>query len=492
MLRADCLPVDLYRAAQTRELDRLAIEHAGLSSYELMTRAGSAAFGLLRRLWPEARALQVWCGSGNNGGDGYVIARLARAAGWQVTVYALAPRERLRDAALKACRDYLEHGGTVIDYDGTRPLPSQGVIVDALLGTGLDRDVSGLYAQAIAHLNAANRPVLAIDIPSGIDADTGAMWGCAVQATATISFIGIKQGLLTGAAPQYCGELHFDNLGVPAELYAAVTPSARRLTTPSWPKRPRDSHKGHFGHVLIIGGHHGYSGAARLAAEAAARVGAGLVSVATRAAHAALLNTGRPELMCHACENEAALLPLLQQATVIVIGPGLGQEDWGRRLLLAALRSGLPLVVDADALNLIAQQPCRNECWILTPHPGEAARLLGQNSATIQRDRFAAARALQQYYGGVVVLKGAGTLIDDGKHCYVATCGNPGMASGGMGDVLAGVIGGLWAQGWPAWDAACRGVVVHGSAADRAAQNGGERGLLASDVLPYLRQEVNR
>jgi NAD(P)H-hydrate epimerase len=263
------------------------------------------------------------------------------------------------------------------------------------------------------------------------------------------------------------------------------------LRKPPLPSRSRIAHKGDCGRVLLVGGDEGYSGAIRLAGEAALRSGAGLVTVATRAVHAPFLNHGRPELMVRAVETPAQLLPLLAPADVCVIGPGLGQHPWGRALFEACLAADTPLVVDADGLNVLAQQPQQRADWVLTPHPGEAARLLGCDTATIAADRFAAVTALQQRYGGVWVLKGAGSLVADARGIAVSTTGNPGMASGGMGDVLAGMIGGLWGQGLSAAHATALAVYVHGEAADDLAQQLGERGLLASDLLPAIRRCLN-
>jgi len=273
-----------------------------------------------------------------------------------------------------------------------------------------------------------------------------------------------------------------------------MTLSATPLTDDmlrAWlPPRPRASHKGDYGHVLVVGGDHGMAGAVRLAGEAAARVGSGLVSVATRLDHAAVIAAARPELMCHGVECARDLCVLLQRASVVAIGPGLGQSAWARELLAALLQTHSPLVVDADALNLLAQEPTRRDHWILTPHPGEAARLLDMTTGQIQADRLYAVQALQQRYGGVCVLKGAGSLVCASGSIAICEAGNPGMASGGMGDVLTGIIAGLLAQGLSLVDAACAGVYIHAKAGDRAAQEG-ERGLLASDLMPHLRQLVN-
>jgi NAD(P)H-hydrate epimerase len=253
--------------------------------------------------------------------------------------------------------------------------------------------------------------------------------------------------------------------------------------------RPRDSHKGSWGHVLIVGGDDGFAGAVRLSAEAALRVGAGLVSVATRPEHR--INLARPEIMCHGIKNDKALTLLLSKATVVVIGPGLGQSGWAKKMLGCVFQAKKPLIVDADALNGLAKKPIHYTDWVLTPHPGEAARLLNTTPAAIQSDRVAAVIALQKKYGGVSVLKGAGTLVAMANAVPdLCQAGNPGMGTGGMGDVLSGVIGGLAAQGIPLFAAAKLGVVVHAKAGDLAAQEG-ERGMIASDLFPYLRRVVN-
>jgi NAD(P)H-hydrate epimerase len=480
------LPVTLYRTAQVRELDRIAIQDMGIPGFELMSRAGAAVFQCIRRQWPDAQSIAVFCGSGNNAGDGYIIAGLALAAGLRVSVYSLADPLNLNGDALTAYRNYSDAKGVTLPFPAGEPIEAD-VIVDALLGTGLDRPVTGLYADAIALINQLPAHVVAVDGPSGLNADTGNVMGCAVKAECTVTFIALKQGLFTGLAADYCGEIFYAALAVPDAVFQAVTPSAVRVVKASLPRRNRCSHKGDYGHVLIVGGDSGYSGAARLAGEAALRVGAGLVSVATRPEHAALMNLSRPELMCHGVETAGQLTVLLEKADVVVIGPGLGQSDWAKALFLATISAQKPLVVDADGLNLLALSPVTNPGWILTPHPGEAARLLQCSIAKIQQDRFAAAAAIQASYGGIAVLKGAGTLIASNDDIAVSTTGNPGMASGGMGDVLSGVIAGLLAQGLPLKNAAQQGVYSHGWAADLAAEKDGERGLLASDLMPYLR-----
>src|SRR5581483_523068 len=400
----------LYTAAQVRALDRAAIEH-GTPGYTLMQRAAEAAWRTLRRRWPLARRIVVLCGPGNNGGDGYLVAKLARAAGLGVTAIALAPPAAESDAA-RACADWRAAGG---DVEAPTTLPPADVYVDALFGTGLSRPLEGEARTLIERVNALGSPVLAIDVPSGLDADTGAVLGAAVRASATITFVAHKRGLFTGDALDHCGELALDTLGV-AHVYDAVAADAQLLdlrSMMSWlPRRPRNAHKGLYGHVLAIGGEHGMGGAIRLAGEAALRVGAGLVSVATRGEHVVALNAARPELMAHAVADATALARMIERATVVALGPGLGTGDWSRTLWQAALDAGKPCVVDADGLNLLAAAPrALPHAAILTPHPGEAARLADTTTAEVGRDRFAAARALARRYAAVVVLKGAGTLI---------------------------------------------------------------------------------
>ncbi|RJQ47789.1 MAG: NAD(P)H-hydrate dehydratase [Gammaproteobacteria bacterium] len=488
------LPVNLYRAAQVREFDRVAIEECGIPGATLMERAGRAAFEVLRAHWPQARRVVVVCGTGNNGGDGFVVARLSQHAGLEVCVLRMGEEGALRADARAALEAVRAAGVEVVPFSAAR-LKDTELIVDALFGIGLDREVSGVWRDVIEAVNHAHKHVLALDIPSGLDADSGAVLGAAVRASVTISFLALKQGVFTGAALDYSGKVVFDDLGVPQEITQRAVPAAVRLTRENLPRlklRARDSHKGDYGRVLVIGGDHGMAGAARLAAEAAARVGAGLVYVATRAAHASYISAQRPELLCYGVENAEQLQPLLEKADVIAIGPGLGQSPWALELFNAALRTSLPLIVDADALTLLAQHPCARANWILTPHPGEAGRLLNCAGSVIQRDRYHAVRELQAKHGGVAVLKGAGTLIAaESAPVGVCTAGNPGMASAGMGDVLTGVMAGLSAQGMTLADAARLGVSLHAQAGDEAAQRG-ERGLLASDLFAPLRALVNR
>jgi NAD(P)H-hydrate epimerase len=480
----------LYTAEQVRALDAHAIGALGVPGIELMRRAATAALVELRRRWPQARRITVLCGPGNNGGDGFLLGTLALAQDLQVEAVALTAASH-GDAA-QARQSFVDAGGMVRVADNDTALPGADVYVDALFGTGLARALSGTAARLVEAVNAAQMPILALDIPSGLSADTGACLGPTVHATATVAFVAWKRGLFTHLANDWGGARSLDTLQLPATLHATQAADARLLRASALPPRPQASNKGDYGHVLVVGGELGLGGAVHLAGEAALRVGAGLVSVATRAAQVGALNAARAELMAHAVEDLDALQPLLARASVLALGPGLGQGDWGRAMWRAVLATDAPLVLDADGLNLLAKHPQRlYRPAVLTPHPGEAARLLDTDIAGVQADRFAAARVLAAQHAAVVVLKGGGSLIADADgRLAVCPWGNPGMASGGMGDVLTGVIAGLLAQGLAPWDAACLGVGLHARAGDAAARLG-ERGLLASDLFPHLRTLVN-
>ena len=603
---ASPIPRALYRADEVRQLDRIAIEQFGIDGFMLMQRAGQCCLAGLLQRWPDTRRLLVFAGSGNNGGDACIVAGLAREQGLQVELVLLHDPAHCKGDARRAWQWAISRRvmscplSAVLESDAaTVPCPRTTVIVDGLLGTGLDREVAADYRTAIDWINRSNTPVLAIDIPSGLNADTGMPMAAAVVADLTATFVGLKQGLLTGVAGNHVGQLLFSDLDLPPQVYSAAAapqPMVRRIdiVDASRQLKPRApaTHKADCGHVVVVGGDFGFGGAALLAAEAALRAGAGLVTVVTRSHHRAALLARRPELMVvgteddhdngtpiatkgdthrnkrghplrcrtegthrgdthrnrghplqqgtpiatgdatgdtHAAGDDAreedsngtpmeqdgcpllatlssGLVPsLIRKASVIVVGPGLGQGAWARTHWQACLAArndhAIPLVVDADGLNLLAQQepPIHHDGggasdnWILTPHPGEAARLLQCNNATINRDRFAAIRTLQQTWGGHCLLKGHGSLLvspDEAGRVYLCSEGNAGMASGGMGDVLAGLIGGLVAQGLAPGSALRAAVCIHGEAADLASP-AGQRGMLATDLLPAIRQLVN-
>lgn len=484
----------LYDATTSRALERVAIEQYGMVGLDLMRRAGAAAFAELQRRWPGAGHIAVVCGCGNNAGDGFVVAGLAHAAGLDVALFVVGDRGRIAGDA-RVCFDHVVAAGVTPQALPTALIDAE-IVVDALFGTGLSRQLGGAYADAIDVMNAARCPRLALDLPSGLDASSGKIMGHAVQADVTVTFIAHKQGLLTGDGPGVSGDIVFAGLAVPEACYEAVEATATYLdysgVIDEFPVRPRTAHKGSFGHVVVVGGAPGYGGAARMAAEAAARCGAGLVSLATHPAHAASLANSRPEIMCHGIADAIALKRVCAKATVLALGPGLGQDAWGREMLAAVRDLKVVQVLDADALNLLASEPDNRVSRVLTPHPGEAARLLGTTTTAVQENRLASARRLSERYGGVVVLKGAGSVVHTaGRAPIIIGGGNPGMAGGGMGDVLTGIIAGLLAQHFAPLEATAVGACVHAHAADLAASEFGERGLLAGDLGPYIRRAVN-
>ncbi len=483
----------LYDSAALRAVEARVAERHG-DAFELMARAGQAAWRELLARWPQAQRIAVVCGPGNNGGDGYELCRYAHQSGRDARVLRIDAHRPRSALAQRACEAYREVGGRIKAFsDG---FGRADLVVDAVFGIGLSRPPDAESARVIDAINASGLPVFALDVPSGVDADTGSAPGAAVRAAHTLQFIAAHPGLATGAAAGRAGSLALASLETDDEL-AATPPAAIRLDADDlagWiPPRRRDAHKGDSGHVLCIGGDLGTGGAVMLAADAALRCGAGLVSVATQPAHVPALLARRPEVMAQGIESRAALPPMLERAGVVALGPGLGQGVCGASLYELALAAPRPLVLDADALNLLARRAqTLPPDTILTPHPGEAARLLGFSVAEVQANRYAAARLLAEMFGCVVVLKGAGSVVAAPDTApRVIAAGNPGMAVGGMGDLLTGCIAALRAQGLPAFEAACCGALLHAVAGDDAAAVGGERGLLPGDLLGPLRRRAN-
>jgi len=495
----------LFSAEQSRALDRLAIERHGIAGIVLMKRAGEAAWRALRRRWPNARSISIVCGRGNNAGDGYIVAGSALAHGVEVQLVQLGPAEALRGDAARA-RDWaLGCGLSIGEVDNDAPTYeiAGDVVVDALLGTGASGDVRPGFARAIETIAAAGKPVLAIDIPSGLCADTGRVLGCAVRADATVTFIAMKRGLTTGSAADYAGSIELATLAVPADCYNAI--GADAIDALQWsnqrqalPVRAATAYKHQSGHVLVVGGDGGMGGAVAMAAEAAFRVGAGLVSVATRPEHVAAILARRPEVMAKGVTSADEIDALLGRASVVALGPGLGREAWGHALFERVMAADKACVIDADGLHrLAAHRPGRRSAaLVVTPHVAEAASLLGTGVAQVQRDRFAAADALVARYADgapfAAVLKGAGSIVaSPGVAAGVCLHGNPGMASAGMGDVLTGIVAGAMAQGVDAVRATRVAVCLHSFAADRVAARDSQRGLLATDLLPEVRAILN-
>lgn len=487
------LPYSVWPAQAVAQLEQQGADALGITLYELMLRAGQAAYEHLTAHWPEASHWLILCGHGNNGGDGYVLARLGQAAGKTVTLLACESEKALPEEAQRARDAWLDAAGEIHAADAVWP-EQIDVIVDALLGTGSHRAPEEPYATLIQQANAHAAPKLAIDMPSGLSARNGTAPGEVINASHTLSVVALKPGQITGKARDYIGELYYADLGLAAFLAGEGAPIARydasALTRWLKPRKPT-SHKGSHGRLLVVGGDAGTAGAVRMTAEAALRSGSGLVRVLTHKDNIIPILTARPEIMVDELTDER-LTEALEWADVIAIGPGLGQRDWGKRALKRVASSEKPMLWDADALNLLAISAEKRQNRIITPHPGEAARLLNTETSEIESDRLHAAQTLAQRYGGVVVLKGAGTLIasEQGEMAF-ADVGNAGMASGGMGDLLSGIIASLVGQKLTLFDAACAGCVAHGAAADAVAAERGTRGMLATDLLDLLWQFVN-
>jgi NAD(P)H-hydrate epimerase len=489
----------LYTVEQIREIEKLAVQ-SGFSEKQLMESAAESALDLIFNEMPDnANDIVIFCGTGNNGGDGYTLAKLAAIEeGCRVRVRHVGPLNKLSKLTQKALEACQKVGIDIKKFDENEDLYAE-IYVDALLGTGIKNNVTKEYEKAIEFIN--NRFgtfCLSLDVPSGIDANTGKILGTAVHADTNITFIGQKAGLMTGEGSDHAGDVALSQLKIPDRLFDFFNKSTAETIDPGelifkMPFRKKHMHKGFFGHVLIIGGDIGMSGAPLMAGLGALRSGAGLVTIATHPEHANYISPNHPELMCYGVSTAADLKPLMERATVIVIGPGLGQKTWGKTLLQAALKTMKPLIVDADALNLLSKNPIKKDHWILTPHPGEAGRLLDIETSQVQEDRYAAIRELQKRFGGIVILKGAGTLIKNNIDDIIKVCvlGNPGMATGGMGDVLTGVVAGLVAQDVSPEHAAECAVYFHAASGDTAAIENGMRGMMATDLLPFIQKAVN-
>lgn len=507
------LPTDIYSVESVKALEAQLFELPEISPTLLMKRAGRCALDMLNHIWPEVQKITVYCGAGNNGGDGYVLAALAKARCLPVSIIQLAEPES--EPARRAF-EYAKAESVEIHPFHGHVQPTEGVIVDALFGIGLNRPVSGRAEEAIDEINQSGLSVFAMDVPSGICADTGRVLGSAVKASATASFVALKAGLVTPMGRFHSGTLAVATPSVLLrELASALrsdpSPVATRIQDdglPNLPHRPIHAHKGHFGHVMVVGGNTGMGGAALLAAQSAARVGAGLTSLAAPPETAAASLVRMPEIMANTVVSGQELEPLLEKPSHLVIGPGLGDSAWSLQMLQRVLMANKPTVFDADALNLLASQDrltlaSHSASKVLTPHPGEAARLLGVSTSDIENNRWQAATQLRDQFNATVVLKGAGTIVATANptsvssntretHLWLCSAGNPGMASGGMGDVLAGMIVGFMAQGMTPDQAALWGVFLHAKAGDELAEEYGQRGLQASDLIPQVRNVLCR
>lgn len=485
----------LYDNDKTKQIDQLAASYLGVNSFELMQLAGAAVYEHVKQY----EHVLVVIGPGNNGGDGFVIAELARQQGQTVHVFALKPMDELTGDARQASELYQGEVLTLDDASKIKQL-NFDVIVDAVFGTGLDRPVSAPFDDVIRWMNQQDKPILSVDIPSGLNGSTGCIEGDAVQATDTVSILARNTGLFTADGRDCCGEVHFESLHVPSAVYSEVSHTAKlinkKLLKSLKTERLNNSHKGQFGHVLTAGGQAGMLGAVLLAGRAVLKSGAGSATVITDAEHAHLIPLHAPELMSmdfdgvdcvdgfsHRFESQ------LKRANVLLCGMGLGQSQWSKHLFKNCMKSHLPLVVDADGLNLLSKSVSIPESLsVITPHPSEAATLLKCSTIDVQKNRWQAVKKLAQKFQCIAVLKGSGTLISDGHEVWCCPYGNANIATAGSGDVLAGMIAGLMAQGWSTVEAAQLGVLWHALAGE-ASEYG--MTLTASELLNSLHSSLN-
>lgn len=508
------MTIPVVTAAQMREMDRVTIEEIGVPGVVLMEVAGRGATEVVESLAPGLFSWRVaiLCGAGNNGGDGYVMARHLRLRGAEVQVFMLAPRERIRGDALVNldAAEKLDVPFAWLDDavpgDLAEQLADYDCVVDALLGTGLSSDVRGRYREVIEAINAARTLTVAVDIPSGLSADTGHPLGVAVEADATVTFGYPKIGVVTHPGVEHTGDVHIVDIGIPPDLVSRLDVRCgvleERDVAGLLPVRLLGGHKGTYGHLLLVAGSPGKTGAAVLSARGAARAGAGLVTVAVPGDAQAVVAAQSLETMTESYgpdsgdldprEATERLVAMTRGKQAVAVGPGIPTGDAMLevlRELLADVR--VPVVLDADGLNLVARKPQLLEQvsapLVITPHPGEMARLLGVSTAEVQADRLETARTAAARFGAYVALKGARTVLaaPDGG-AVINPTGNPGMGSGGMGDVLTGLLGGLLAQGVEPFDALQLAVYLHGLAGDRAAEETGRHALVAGDLLEHL------
>lgn len=479
----------VFTGTECREIDRIAVEELGISGYRLMYRAALFAMAELLERWSQPKSVSIVCGSGNNAGDGYLLAGALHSRQIPVQIVQVGDATRMKGDAKQAFESITKLG---LEFSREQDLSGE-VVVDALLGTGARGKVRPAFADAIGRINASDKPVLALDLPSGVDADTGGfLIEEPVKADVTTCFVGRKLALLTGKARNVAGDVVTSALEIPLEAFQPVTGLPVLPTNESeraLPERRPSSHKRHFGHVLIVGGNRGMGGAVLLAGEACLRTGAGLVSVVTHPDHAGNLLSRRPELMVRGSVDGEIDPSLLDRADVIAIGPGLGVDEWARQLLENVYASNKPLIVDADALNLHA-----NGTYVLprksvvTPHPGEAARLLNTSTTVIENDRLGTIKQLTAQLHAVGVLKGAGSLVgDDGETYAICDIAEPALSTAGSGDVLTGIIAATYAQLGEPLCATALGVYLHASAGQRARSHSDGRGVIAGDLIDSLR-----
>lgn len=483
------LPQFAYTAQQVKSNEALIAQSMGIEMYTLMKSAAESVFSLLQSKYADCKRVQILAGGGNNGGDGYWVANFAHLAGFTVSVYAIKPVQGLTGDAKRAYQDYIAVGGQVVDKLDT----SAELYIDAILGIGFTPPLKHDLATFIDTINQQNKPIIAVDLPSGVDATSGELAESCIKASDTITFIALKQGLLTGSAQTVIGQLYFAGLNLAEPFMQMVTPNTKRITgeanSLTLPPREKDSYKQKLGHVVLIGGEQSMPGAIRIAAEACLRAGAGLVTVATHPDNRGIVIQNRYELMVHGIEKPTQLEALLEKADVCVIGPGLGQTSWSEMLWQGLKQIQCPVVLDADGLNWMSRELIPFNQLVITPHAGEAARLLNCSASQIELNRFLSVSKLAQLYHCCAVLKGPGTLVCEGTEIKINSSGNESMASAGMGDCLSGIIAAFIAQGMSIFEASQYGVYIHGKAAENACVNG-MRGLLVSDLYCEIRALV--
>ncbi|WWO98932.1 MAG: NAD(P)H-hydrate dehydratase [Candidatus Dasytiphilus stammeri] len=484
------LPFEVWSTKNIKQMEYEAANSIGITLFDLMQRAAQAAFNLIIKLWPKARNWLVLCGHGNNGGDAYLIACLAKMKNFSITLLGL---ETSNSLTIQAKDTWLRLGGKI--FSSETPWPDNiDLILDGLLGTGLNRTPIYPYDMLIEKCNKYKAPIFSIDIPSGLLSETGDTPGQVINATHTLTFMTLKPGLLIGKARNHVGQLHYHSLGMDVWLKKKSASIFRidlsYLQKDPLPLRLPTSHKGENGKLLFIGGDREKGGAIRLAAEAALRSGAGLVKVLTHKKNIGPILSARPELMI----QELTLSTLefwLDWADTIIIGPGMGLRQLAKDAVNKVQESKKKMVWDADALNILANNPNICNHRIISPHAKEAARLLNVNIDNINSNRLQSAQLLVQKYGGVVILKGAGTIIATKHECFIADVGNAGMATAGMGDVLSGIIGGILGQKISLEKSAIIGCIVHGAAADLLSMKCGIRGIIASDLFSVIHKFIN-
>ncbi|WWO96435.1 MAG: NAD(P)H-hydrate dehydratase [Candidatus Dasytiphilus stammeri] len=492
------LPDDIWTTKQIGVLQSEIVKKMHISLLELMHRAGQASFDCIINLWPNSRHWLILCGNSSNGQKGYIIAELARNAGITVTVMgcygpffhkSCNKYQKYQDAQLK----WIEKGESI--YSAHTPFPDKvDIIIDALLGIEMNNIPIFPYNILISRANQHSAPIFSIDIPSGLLADTGFTPGEVIHAAHTITFIGIKPGLITGQARKYVGKLHYHSLDTNVVLNKHHSSISRWdktcLTEKFLPLKIPTSHKGQHGKLLLIGGDIGTAGAIILTGKAALRSGTGLVKIITHKLNIIPVLSNCPELMVQKYSRNT-LEKYIKWANTIIIGPGIGQQSWGKKIMFRIKQSHQPSLWDADALTFLANNRNIRMNRIITPHSGEAAKLLKMHISEVEKDRLQAAKLLAKYYGGVVVLKGSGTVIaSHSGEVAIADVGNVGLATGGMGDILSGIIGSFLGQQFSIYKAAILGCIVHGVAADILSASG-TRGMVASDLLPIIFKLVN-